>query len=171
MQTQKTSHKIPDNIAELQSLVQTLLADIANKDTEIELLRHKLQAQLAARFASKSEKHKGQIDLFDEATLPEQAEVVSIENADEEITIAAHTRKKVGRKPLPKNLPREQIVHDLTEAEKTCSCGCQMHKIGEDKFLVRKKILFLMLFLNLYMLILQMAKPHQLSKILPFFYL
>lgn len=133
MQTQKTSHKIPDNIAELQSLVQTLLADIANKDTEIELLRHKLQAQLAARFASKSEKHKGQIDLFDEATLPEQAEVVSIENADEEITIAAHTRKKVGRKPLPKNLPREQIVHDLTEAEKTCSCGCQMHKIGEDK--------------------------------------
>ena len=161
MQTQKTSHKIPDNIAELQSLVLTLFADIENKnieinsknieinsknieinsknieiknkDTEIELLRHKLQAQLAARFVSKSEKHKGQIDLFDEAMLPEQTEVAAIETADEEITIAAHTRKKVGRKPLPKDLPREQIIHDLSDAEKTCSCGCQMHKIGEDK--------------------------------------
>ncbi len=140
MQTKKASHKIPDNIVELQSLVLTLLADIENKnidiknkDTEIELLRHKLQAQLAARFASKSEKHKGQIDLFDEAMLPEQTEVTAIETADEEITIAAHTRKKVGRKPLPKDLPREQIIHDLSDAEKTCSCGCQMHKIGEDK--------------------------------------
>ncbi|MBP9777658.1 MAG: IS66 family transposase [Rickettsiaceae bacterium] len=140
MQAKNTSHKIPDNIAELQSLVLTLLADITNKDieiktkdTEIELLRHKLHAQLAARFASKSEKHKHQADLFDEAMPPEQTELTVIETADEEITIAAHTRKKVGRKPLPKDLPREQIIHDLSEAEKTCSCGCQMHKIGEDK--------------------------------------
>lgn len=140
MKIENISNTIPDNIPELQTLVVDLLskihtkdAELKNKDTVIELLRHKLQAQLAARFASKSEKHKFQIDLFDEATLPEQPELSDVEKADEEITVAAHTRKKTGRKPLPKDLPREQIIYDLNENEKICSCGCSLHKIGEDK--------------------------------------
>lgn len=133
------TQQIPDNILELQTLVLDLISklevkesEIKNKDTEIELLRHKLQAQLSARFTSKSEKHKIQTDLFDEAEETEQAELEKIESADEEITIAAHTRKKSGRKPLPKNLPREQIIHDIDVSEKVCACGTDLHKIGED---------------------------------------
>jgi len=40
--------------------------------------------------------------------------------------------KKKGRKPLPKNLPRRREIHDLSEAEKICSCGCMLQKIGEE---------------------------------------
>ena len=36
----------------------------------------------------------------------------------------AHTRRKRGRKALPENLLRVEVVHDLAEEEKTCSCGC-----------------------------------------------
>ena len=140
MQTEHISHSIPDNIIDLKVLVIDLFSkiekkdfEIKNKDFEIELLRHKLQAQLAARFASKSEKNKFQMDMFDEALLPTEAELNEVEKADEEITIAAHTRKKSGRKPLPKDLPREQIIYDLAESEKICACGCSLHKIGEDK--------------------------------------
>ena len=133
MQTEHISHSIPDNIIDLKVLVIDLFSKIEKKDFEIELLRHKLQAQLAARFASKSEKNKFQMDMFDEALLPTEAELNEVEKADEEITIAAHTRKKSGRKPLPKDLPREQIIYDLAESEKICACGCSLHKIGEDK--------------------------------------
>lgn len=129
--TELASHKdtIKDQNTELASYKDT----IKNQNTEIEILRHKLQAQLLARFCSKSEKNKFQLNLFDEAIPPEQSELNGIEKADEEITIAGYTRKKSGRKALPSHLPREQIIHDLSDAEKICQCGCQMHKIGEDK--------------------------------------
>ncbi|MDP5211319.1 IS66 family transposase, partial [Microbulbifer sp. 2205BS26-8] len=43
-----------------------------------------------------------------------------------------YTRKKpAGRKPLPEDLPRVRIEHDLPEEEKLCICGCQMQLIGE----------------------------------------
>jgi transposase len=46
---------------------------------------------------------------------------------------AAHKRaRKVGRKPLSPDLPREDIVHDLAEDEKQCACGCTMVRIGEE---------------------------------------
>ena len=113
--------------------IQEQITKNKQQNIEIEVLRHKLQAQLIARFASKSEKNKYQIDLFDEAVLPLQPELNDIEKVDEEITIASYTRKKTGRKPLPKDLPREQIIHDLPVAEQICACGCNLHKIGEDK--------------------------------------
>lgn len=94
---------------DLVSKLEVKESEIKNKDTEIELLRHKLQAQLSARFASKSEKHKLQTDLFDEAEDTNQEELKNIETADEEISIAAHTRKRSGRKPLPKNLPKNKL--------------------------------------------------------------
>ena len=68
MKAASTNQIIPNNIPELQQLVTQLLskvddhiseikkqtAKITEQNTEIELLRHKLQAQLAARFSSKS---------------------------------------------------------------------------------------------------------------------
>ena len=37
-----------------------------------------------------------------------------------------------GRKPLPDHFQRVEVIHDLTDADKVCSCGCQLSKIGED---------------------------------------
>jgi transposase len=49
-------------------------------------------------------------------------------------TVKSHTRKKPGRKPLSSDLPREEIVHDLSEEEKKCPC-CQKERpvIGRDE--------------------------------------
>ena len=41
-------------------------------------------------------------------------------------------RKKRGRKPLPEDLPRLEVIHDLREEEKVCACGCELTKIGEE---------------------------------------
>ncbi|MCG8642893.1 MAG: IS66 family transposase zinc-finger binding domain-containing protein [Desulfobacterales bacterium] len=47
-------------------------------------------------------------------------------------TVTSHTRKKRGRKPLPDNLPRIQVTHDLSDEENQCQCGCQKACIGKE---------------------------------------
>jgi transposase len=59
--------------------------------------------------------------------------VTEIIEADAIISIPAHQRKKPGRKPLPKDLPRIQKYYDLEESEKVCNCGCLLSKIGEER--------------------------------------
>jgi len=55
-----------------------------------------------------------------------------IQPSDDTIVVPAHRRKKRGRKPLPKDLPRIDIIHDLSEEEKQCACGVQLSRIGEE---------------------------------------
>ncbi len=85
-------------------------------------------------FGSKSEK-KQVVDpkqelLFNEA----EAFSDSPEKKQATVTVAAHERKKTGRKPFPANLERNEILHELSEAERTCSsCGAVRPEIGEER--------------------------------------
>ncbi len=73
-----------------------------------------------------------QASLFDEAQLPKSEE--KILNQEEEITVAFYTRKNnAGRKALPAELVRVPRVYDLAEEEKTCSCGCELTHIKDEK--------------------------------------
>lgn len=72
-----------------------------------------------------------QPDLFDEAgiELPEEIK----EQLNDEIEVKSHARKKHPvRRPLPAYLPREIVLHDITDAEKVCSCGEHLVRIGEE---------------------------------------
>ena len=117
-------------IADLQGQF-TGLKDQHDKETGIllEQIRH-LRDKL---FGRKSEKLPVDTDiqpllLFD---MPEPDDVEADE-AEEEIPVPAHTRKKRGRKPLPADLPRIEVVHDIPDEEKTCKCGCELTRIGEE---------------------------------------
>jgi transposase len=48
------------------------------------------------------------------------------------VEVEKYTRLKKGRKPLPDNLPRVEIVHNIDEQEKVCHCGAELSKIGEE---------------------------------------
>ena len=99
-------------------------AKITSLEERIRLLQNEL-------FGRKSEKHifperdPQQLYLFDEPELPEPEKV-------DNITVPAHIRKKTGRKPLPKDLPRIDVIHDIDESEKICACGCELSRIGEE---------------------------------------
>ena len=67
-----------------------------------------------------------QLLLFD---IPEVDPEAGVE---EEVEVPAHSRKKSGRKPLPENLPRVEVVHDIAEEEKVCGCGAALERIGEE---------------------------------------
>ena len=48
------------------------------------------------------------------------------------LTISPHTRMKPGRKPLPDNLPRIDVIHELDESERVCPHdGQRLNEIGE----------------------------------------
>lgn len=45
-------------------------------------------------------------------------------------TAAAGEREQPRRQPRPASLPRREVRHEPEST--TCSCGCQMKRIGED---------------------------------------
>ncbi|MEE9302420.1 MAG: IS66 family transposase [Thiotrichaceae bacterium] len=116
--------------AELQLMVEKQAADIQAKDTKIQWLIEQFRLAQHQRFGSSSESHPDQGDLFNEVELLEDEAVANDDQTTETVT---YERSKPKRKPLPKDLPREIILHDIEEADKVCDCcGGDLHCIGED---------------------------------------
>lgn len=110
---------------------------LKQSDIELRYLRAQVRLLLHKRFAARSEKQKypGQHELFDEVEVIAEsyAEEEGIETTEAGISVPAHSRKKPGRKPLPADLPRVEVIHDLPEGEKICAeDGHPLHRIGED---------------------------------------
>lgn len=122
-------------ISEKEKIILEKNEIIAAKEAEIKRLEHQLHQALQARFASRSEKQAHTAELavqFDEASTPQNT--VEIQESDESIhSPAAVPKKKTGRKPLPANLPRIEIVHDISESEKICECGSALCCIDAEK--------------------------------------
>lgn len=127
-----TATTLPDNIENLKEKVHYLEENNHHYEVENKILREQVRLLKSKIYGRKSEKNvaidTGQALLFNEAeefSLPDKDE-------REEIEIPAHKRKKRGRRPLPDDLPRVDVIHDLSEEEKVCACGCEKSRIGED---------------------------------------
>src|SRR5262249_20142703 len=92
---------LPDDVPTLQALLRQVLAELARLRAENAELRGKLDAALKHRFGRRSERRRATT-----AAEPDKP--------------ARHTPH--GRAPWPDHLPRREVVHDLTEAEKLCPC-------------------------------------------------
>ena len=107
--------------------ISNLETDINSLKVEIENLEEKLQLALFKKYGRSSEKiDPSQIDFFEEPEADEEP----IEEV--KTTVASHSRKKKGRKPLDQNIPRKIIVHDIDEADKKCACGHDLVKVDEE---------------------------------------
>ncbi len=143
-----TPAELPDTIEELRALVLLQHAkqeqheiviserdfEISEHKEEISQLREYIRLLRSQRFGPTSERSVAdQLGLFNEAET-----LCDAESAEEEdvTPIPAHVRRKRGgRRPLPAFLPREQIVHDLSDEEKVCGNDPihALSMIGEDK--------------------------------------
>jgi transposase len=98
----------------------------------IEFLEERVRFLQRELFGRKSEKRPlepegRQLELFNEA------EVLTEKQAEEEtLVVPEHTRRRPKRKPLPKDLPRVEVIHDLDEEQKVCACGAHLSRIGEE---------------------------------------
>jgi transposase len=109
--------------------------DISALTARLKLLEEEnrwLKAQLFGRSSEKTPRedlHPGQAWLFNEA----EALATAAETAPQSVTIPAHQRSKHGRKRLDATLPRVEVIHDISEAEKRCAAdGTTLERIGEE---------------------------------------
>ena len=105
---------------------------IEKRDALISVLEEKLRLADIARFAAKSEKvSPDQLGIFDEADSQEPVEQEG--NTSETTTVKSYQRSTKPRVSIPENLPREEIIYDLPEAEKVCPHdGTALECIGSD---------------------------------------
>eukprot|EP01037_Dinobryon_pediforme_P020073 gene20073-20610_t len=106
-------------------------------------IQHLLEQFILSRhrqFGSSSEQLSAQGRLFDEAEALAEATTEAQDIAPLPPESAANegngkpTNKPARGKrgPLPADLKRVEIVHDVPEAERTCPCGTPMVEIGQD---------------------------------------
>ena len=100
---------LPDEVPTLQALLRQVLVELAQLRDENTQLRAKLDAALKHRFGRRSERCP-----------PPHAP-----KADS----SSPRRDPHGRDALPEHLPRREVLHDLTEAEKLCPC-CGRPRVG-----------------------------------------
>lgn len=104
--------------------------------------KQSMRAMQKELFARSAESVKYAFRLFDEAEFNRDIEekLATIESApppevEETIVINPYKRKKPKRTPLPEHFPREEVVHDLKEEDKTCPHDqTPLHRMGEDVF-------------------------------------
>ncbi len=123
---------LPASLEACHQLIVTKDTVIAKKDALIAALEDKLRLAQLTRFAQSSEKldlmAMGQVDCFADESfdLPES------ELDESTVTIPEHQRSRGKRKHFPDYLPRERIVHELSDEELALPNGMRYVKIGEE---------------------------------------
>ena len=127
------SAELPNDIETLKSLListQKSLTDTRQENHRLQqlitLYEEERRLAKAHSFGPSSEQESIQYYLFDEA----ESSVEDEDKTEQATPVKAHQRRG-GRRPLPDYLPRIEIIHDLSEAEKRCGCGCEKQQIGE----------------------------------------
>jgi transposase len=124
--------KLPDDTASLKEIIALHLTQEEKYQERIDYLEQMVTLLQKQLFGPKSEKNvlpdPNQLQLFDPIELPES----DLQVPEDKIVIPEHSRKKRGRKPLPPDLPRVDVIHDIPEEEKQCECGVTLSCIGQD---------------------------------------
>ena len=147
---QALSEKLPTTVVELQqlllekqSLIEKQAKELAASQSLNKALEEKLRLLNQKHFAKSSEKNPGQAELqfLNEAEMLHSQDVRDETDAsnddqndeqDDGISVPAHIRKRAKKRQLPTDLPRCDVIHDLTDEQKQCPCGLTMSQIGEE---------------------------------------
>jgi len=141
------------NAKQLRELARDLIAQIASRDKQItgldqsilskdreilyrqakiDQLTHEMAVLKRWKFGrSREQLDAGQASLLDETI---DADIAAIEQELQDLAPPANAAKESRQSPkraaLPLDLPRIDLHHEPDST--TCSCGCQLKRIGED---------------------------------------
>jgi len=123
---------LTEELEQAKVKISHLEAELSKAQLTIDWLKEQFKLYQQKQFGKSSESSELlQLPLFD---YPETNIAEDEKTEQEEITYTRNKPKqKNGRNIDTSKLPRETRIHDLPEEQKACDCGCQLHKIGEDK--------------------------------------
>ena len=116
---------LPDDPISLKQMLVALRSELAGSKARNAFLEEQFRLAQQQRFGASSEAHPAQGDLFNEAE-------VELDVVEEETTTTEVVKKKPVRKKLPKDLPRETVIHDIDDKNCTC-CGNELHQMGDER--------------------------------------
>uniref|UniRef100_UPI0013CE0E7A IS66 family transposase n=1 Tax=Pseudomonas aeruginosa TaxID=287 RepID=UPI0013CE0E7A len=120
---------LPDDPVLLKQMLLLAQGKVAQLQEQVALLRHKLFSPKSER--SPEDADSPQLAMFNE--VEELIEAPAAEPAEAEAEeVVAPVKRRGKRKPLPANLPRVEVIHELPEHELTCACGACKQVIGEE---------------------------------------
>ncbi len=121
---------------QLEELLWRLVEEVRRLFVLNEKQQHMLEQMLRHRYGQRADRFDpNQMMLAIFATLDAQAPepAAAPEPDDEAQSSRRPALKGHGRRPLPRELPRQRVVHEPTEAEKVCACcGRAKECIGEE---------------------------------------
>jgi transposase len=122
---------LPDDPALLKAMLAEALAALRASRQEGDHLRLRVDQLLRRLFGRRSERvNPDQLLLFAEPPADEAVTPATPTDAEE---TAKPRRKGHGRQQLPKHLPRDRRVYELSEAERLChSCGKARVVVGQE---------------------------------------
>jgi len=132
--------KIQDELAQArasllnkEAVIKAKNTALESKDVFIDQLKEALVLAQRRQFAKATETLRSlQSELFDESEVESRFDLPLDGSEADAVKVPAHTRKRSGRKKLPEDLPRVEIVHDLSDDEKVCPHdGSSLKLIGE----------------------------------------
>ena len=126
--------QLPDDVVTLKAIVHQLHEALHETQRRNVQLEHRLQQLLKARYGPKADRlDPNQLLLFALDMLKEVAPPSQPEAKPSQKDGSPAKRKGHGRRPLPKELPRQQVVHDLTDEQKKCPCCGEVRvRIGQE---------------------------------------
>lgn len=151
----QTANTLPDDIYQLKGIIAEQILSIhkyeemfqrqheevvrhheelARIKAENERLEEKVRLLRRLHFGRRSEKVRSednpkQLGIFNEVEL----EAGKVEEEPSSVTVKSYRRRgKPKRVKLPENLPREEVIIDISEEEKRCPEGHELKLIGED---------------------------------------
>lgn len=123
---------LPDSISELQDLVTELYQENEFLRNENAFIGEELRLQRLKMFTRISERYQDETDNLQRQLFEDFSKDEEEPDKEEETVVKEHKRKKPGRKAIPEDLPRVEVVHDISDEEKKCACGSEKNRIGEE---------------------------------------
>ena len=116
---------------QLRELATRLMAEMRVKQVLIDKLTHEMATLKRLKFAAASEAYSGERQQLLFETIETDLEALSAEIEKLAPTAPAEREKRTPKRAaLPASLPRRDVHHEPDST--TCSCGCQLRRIGED---------------------------------------
>jgi transposase len=125
-------HALDEQIASLDKTISSKDREILYRQAKIDQLTHEMAVLKRWKFGrSREQLDAAQASLLDETI---DADIAAIEQELQDLTPTDNAAKESCQKPkraaLPPELPRVELHHEPDST--TCSCGCQLKRIGED---------------------------------------
>lgn len=121
---------MPDTLPNDPDLLKQMLLQMQSRVSLLQEENTLLRQRLFGRKSEQSvDPQSPQLAMFNEA---ESLAVETPAEEDEETVTPAPAKKRGKRKPLPAELPRVDVIHELPEHELNCACGCRKQAISEE---------------------------------------